>query len=68
METRKASLEVNPYACVIKIKNRFFGSLKTVVNIPREISQHVHFFIKTEGGKVMSSLWPIDSHPYHQEA
>ena len=56
METRKASLEVNPYACVIKIKNRFFGSLKTVVNIPREISQHVHFFIKTEGGKVMSSL------------
>ena len=68
METRKASLEVNPYATVIKIKNCFFGSLKTVVHIPREISQHVHFFIKTEGGKVISHiksltyrLWPMPS-------
>ena len=52
METKKSSLEVDPYACSIKIKNRFFNSLITVGNISREIS-HVNFFIKIEGGKVI---------------
>ena len=51
METKKSSLEVDPYACAIKIKNPFFDSLITVGHIPREISRHVQFFIKTEGGK-----------------
>ena len=40
------------YTCVIKIKNHFFDSLVTVGHIPCEISQHVHFFIKTEGSKI----------------
>ena len=53
METKKFSLEVDPYACVIKIKNRFFNSLITAGHIPREISRHLHFFIKTEDGKVI---------------
>ena len=63
METGKASLEVNPYACVSKIKNCFFGSLKTVVHIPREISQHVHFFIKTEGGKIIGHVKSLTYRP-----
>ena len=56
METKKSSLEVDPYPFVIKIKNRFFDSLITVGHIPREISRHVHFFIKTKGGKVIGHI------------
>ena len=44
---KKSSQAVDPYACAIKIKNRVFGSLITVGYIPREISRHFHFFIKT---------------------
>ena len=56
METKKSSLEVNPHVCAIKIKNRFFNSLITVRHIPHEISRHVHFFIKTEGGKAIGHV------------
>ena len=38
IETKKSSLEVDPYSCAIKIKNRFFDSLITVGQIPHEIS------------------------------
>ena len=44
------------YTCAIKIKNHFFDSLVTVGHIPCEISQHVHFFIKTEGSKVIGHV------------
>ena len=54
MEIKKSSLEVDPYTCAIKIKNRFFDSLITVGHISREISRHAHFFIKTECVKVSS--------------
>ena len=60
---KKSSLEVDPYACVIKIKNRFFDSLITVGHIPREISRHVHFFIKTEGGKVIGHVKSLTYRP-----
>ena len=63
METKKSSLEVDPYACAIKIKNRFFDSLITVGHIPREISWHVHFFIKTEGGKVIGHVKSLTYRP-----
>ena len=62
METKKSSLEVDPYACAIKIKNRFFDSLITVGHIPREIS-HVHFFIKAEGGKVIGHIKSLTYRP-----
>ena len=56
METEKPSLEVDPYAYAIKIKNRFFDGLITVGHISREISRHLHFFIKTEGSKVIGHV------------
>ena len=37
-------------------KNQFFNSWKTVGHIPREISRHVCYFIKTEGGSVDGSV------------
>ena len=63
METKKSSLEVDPYACAIKIKNRFFDSLITVGHMPREISRHVHFFIKAEGGKVIGRIKSLTYRP-----
>ena len=60
---KKSSPEVNPYACAIKIKNRFFDSLITVGHIPREISRHVHFFIKTEDGKVIGHVKSLTYRP-----
>ena len=62
IETKKFSLEVDPYACAIKIKNRFFDSLITVGHIPREIS-HLHFFIKTEDGKVIGHVKSLTYRP-----
>ena len=56
METKKPSLEVDPYAFAIKIKNRFFDSLITV-------TWHVHFFIKTEGGKVIGQVKSLTYRP-----
>ena len=63
METKKSSLEVDPYACAIKTKNRFFDSLITVRHTPCEISRHVHLFIKTEFGKVIDHLKSLTYRP-----
>ena len=63
METKKSSLEVDPYAYPIKIKNHFFDSLITIGHIPREISRHAHSFIKTEGGKVIGHVKSLTYRP-----
>ena len=52
VETNKKSITVDPYACAIRVKHRFFDTWVTVGHIPREISRHVYFFIKVEGGLV----------------
>ena len=56
LETNELSKNVDPYACVIRVKKQFFNSCKTVGHIPREISRHVCYFIKTEGGSVDGSV------------
>ena len=63
IETKKFSLEVDPYACAIKIKNCFFDSLINVGHITREISRHVHFFIKTEDGKLIGHVRSLTNRP-----
>ena len=54
-ETSATSKLVDPYACVIKIKYRFFDNWITVRHIPREISRHCYFFMK-EGGEISGYL------------
>ena len=60
---KKVSLKVDPYVCAIKIKNRFFNSLITIGHIPCEISRQVHFFIKTESGKVIGHVKSLTYRP-----
>ena len=52
LETIASLLETDPYACAIKIKNKYFSNLIRVEHIARKILWHVHFSIKTEGGNV----------------
>ena len=58
METKKSSLEVDPYACVIKIKNRFFDSVITVGHIPMKYHDMFTSLSKLKAVRllVMSSL------------
>ena len=41
------------------VKERFFGAIRTVGHIPREISRNVYFFIKTEGGSVNGKVLSV---------
>ena len=63
LETTALSLETNPYACAIRIKNKYFSNLITVGHIPHEISQHVQFFIKIEGEKVNGHVKSLTFRP-----
>ena len=63
IETEKPSLKVDPFVCAIKIKNRFFDGLITVGYISREISRHLHFFIETEGSKVIGHVKSLTYRP-----
>ena len=49
---KESSLETDPYATTIRIKNKIFDNFITAGHIPRERSQHVHFFVITKGKKV----------------
>ena len=54
-ETSGTSKSIDPCACAIKIKNRFFDNSITVGHIPRDISRHCYFFMK-EGGEISGYL------------
>ena len=56
LETNKSSNKIDPYACAIRAKEEYFKGWKTVGHIPREISRHVYFFIKSEGGSVNGTV------------
>ena len=63
LETNKLSKKVDPYTYAIREKNQFFNLWKTVGHIPREISRHVYYFIKTEDGFANGSVISIKYRP-----
>ena len=44
-------------------KEGYFKRWKTVGHIPREISRHVYYFIKTKGGFVNETMTSRKFHP-----
>ena len=52
----KVKKKIDPYACAIRAKEEYFKGWKTVGHIPREISRHVYFFIKSEGGSANGTV------------
>ena len=60
--TSATSKSIDPYACAIKIKNRFFDNWITVGHIAREISCHCYFFMK-EGDEISGYLVSMNYKP-----
>ena len=52
LETKKEYLDIDPYFCAVKIKNKYFKQLLTICLILRKIYRHLHFFIKTKSRSV----------------
>ena len=45
LKTKKESLEIDPYACVVKIKSKCFEKLITAGHIAPEIFRHAATFL-----------------------
>ena len=56
LETDAKLLSTNPCSGAIKTRSSYFVGLKTVGNIPREISCYVYFLINEENGKNFGTL------------
>ena len=55
IETNKSLKSIDPYACVIKIKHKFFDTWLIVGHIPRELIRYRYFCLK-EGGNITGHL------------
>ena len=56
IETNQSSIAIDPYACAVKAKQKYFDGWKTAGHIPREILGYIYFFIKTENGKITGNV------------
>ena len=66
IKTNKPSKSIDPYACTIKIKHKFFDTWLTVGHIPKEISRHCYFFLKECGnvtGHLIRTNYKVSSIP-----
>ena len=60
----KVEVETNKYSMYpIQVKSKCFDVMYTVGHIPREISRHVYFFIKKEGGWITGSVFSVKYRP-----
>ena len=51
IKANQSLIAIDPYACAVKAKEKYFDGWKTVGHVPSEISQYIYFFIKKENGK-----------------
>ena len=56
LETSQSSKKVDPYACAIRANEEYFKGWKIVGHIPRQMSRHVYYFIKTKNGFVIGTV------------
>ena len=63
IETNKDSIKINPCCCAVKAIVGNPVKLATAGHIPREISRHVYFFLKEEGGKVEGFVYSTKYRP-----
>ena len=61
IESDKKAKETDPYCC--SIRTLVNQQIKTVGHIPREISQHVYFFLKDEHSHIDGTVKSIDYRP-----
>ena len=56
-------IAVDPYACAVKAKEKYFDGWETVDHVPREISRYTYFFIKKENGKITGNVKSLNYKP-----
>ena len=61
--TNQISIAIDPYACAVKAKEKYFDGCTTVGYVPREISRYICFFIKKENGKITGNVKPLNYKP-----
>ena len=55
-KANQSSIAMDPYACAVKAKEKYFDGWKTVGQTPREISRYIYLFIKKENRKITGNV------------
>ena len=63
IETSQSLIAIDPYASAVKAKHKCFDGWKFVGHVPREISPHICFFIKREGGRINGNVKSLNYKP-----
>ena len=63
IESNQSSIAVDPYACALKAKDKYFDEWKNVRHVLREIPSYIYFFIKKENGKITGNVKSLNNKP-----
>ena len=63
IKTTQSSIAIDPYACAVKAKEKYFDEWKIVDYVPRKISQFLYFFIKKEKEKITCNIKSLNCKP-----
>ena len=56
-------IAIDPHACAVKAKEKYFDGWKTVGHVAREILRYIYFFIATENGKITGNVESLKYKP-----
>ena len=56
IKTSPISIAIDPHACAVKAKEKYFGGWKTIGHFPKEISCYVYFFIKNKNWTITGNV------------
>ena len=63
IESNQSPMALDPYACALKAKDKYFDEWKTVRHVLREIPWYIYFFIKKENGKIIGNAKSLNYKP-----
>ena len=63
IESNQSSIAVDPYACAVKAKDKYFDEWKNVRHLLRENPWYIYFFIKKENGKITGNVKSLNYKP-----
>ena len=63
IKTNQSLIAIDPHACAVKAKEKYFDGWKIVGHVPREILRYIYFFIRTENGKITGNVESLKYKP-----
>ena len=63
IKTSLSSIAIDPHACAVKAKEKYFGGWKTIGHIPRKMSCSVYFFIKNKNWTITGNVESLNYKP-----